>query len=84
MYDAYFCCRKAVEYYHGNKSLPIYECPTKSYSHPALQEELICGTQPVSIESNVSFVVNLSKLKDANDIRADDVGAQDHVPYSAL
>lgn len=43
--------------------------------HPALQEEIICSSQPVSVENNVSFVVDMAKLKDPNDIRADDLGA---------
>lgn len=64
--------------------MPVYEYPTKGYSReeiacilcdPALQEELICSSQPVSVENNVSFVVDLSKLKDPNDVRADDLGA---------
>jgi len=62
----------------------VYEYPTKGYSqeeiacifcHPALQEELLCSSQPVCVENNVSFVVDLSKLKDPNDVRADDLGA---------
>lgn len=82
--DVYFYFRGEIDYYHGNKSLPIYERTTKSYSreeiacilcNPALSEELICSTQPVSIENNVSFVIDLSKLKDPNDVRADDLGA---------
>ena len=75
--------RKAVEYYRGNKSLPVYERPAKGYSaeeipmilcNPILDEILICSTHPVSVQNNVSFVVNLSKLKNHNDIRTDDLG----------
>ena len=43
--------------------------------HPVFQEELLCSSRPVSVENNVSFVVDLSKLKDPNDVRADDLGA---------
>ena len=74
----------SVEYYHGNKLLPIYEHPKKGYTgeqiaqilcNPMLDEKLICCTHPVSVENNVCFVVDLSTLKDRNDIRADDLGA---------
>jgi len=69
--------------YHGNKSLPIYECHTKGFSgeklaailcDPTLDEELICSTHPVLVENNVSFVVDLMKLKNPNDIRANNLG----------
>lgn len=30
----------------------------------------MCSTHPVSVQNNVSFVVDLTKLKDRNDIRA--------------
>jgi len=75
--------RETVEYYHGNKSLPIYERHAKGYSgeeiamilcDPAFNEDLICSTHPVLVENNVSFVVDLSKLKNPSDIRADDLG----------
>jgi len=75
--------RKTVEYYHGNKSLPIYERHANGYSgeeiavilcDPTLDKDLICSTHPVLVENNVSFVVDLSKLKNPNDIRADDLG----------
>ncbi len=68
----------------GNPSLPVYEYPKKGYSseqvvdilmRPLLSDELLCATHPVSVQHNVSFVVDLSKLKDRNDVRADDLGA---------
>ena len=72
-----------AEYYRGNKLLPIYEHPKKRYTgekiaqilcNPMLDEKLICCTHPVSVENNV-FVVDLSTLKDRDDICADDLGA---------
>jgi len=72
-----------VEYYHGNKSLPIYERHAKGYSgeeiavilcDPTLDKDIICSTHLVLVENNVSFVVDTSKLKNPNDIRADDLG----------
>ena len=73
-----------VEHYHGNHSLPVYEHPTKGYNgeriaqilcDPTLDEESLCSTHPTSVENNVSFVVDLSKLQDRNDVRSDDLGA---------
>ena len=61
----------SVEYYHGNKSIPVYEHPKKGYSgeqiakvlcNPILDEKFICCTHPVSVENNVCFVVDLSTL----------------------
>ena len=75
--------RESVEYYHDNRCLPVYGHPCKGYSgeeivkillNPTFWEELLCTTHPVSVQNNVSFVVDLSKLKDPNDVCADDLG----------
>lgn len=72
-----------MEYYHGNQCLPVYEHPLKGYSgeeivkillSPTFRNDLLCSAHPVSVQNNVSFVVDLSKLKDPNDVRADDLG----------
>ena len=72
-----------MEYYHGIKSLPINERHANGYSgeeiavilcDPTLDKDLICGTHPVLVENNVSFVVDLSKLKNLNISVADDLG----------
>ena len=53
-----FLFSDSVEYYHGNKLLPIYEHPKKGYAgeqiaqilcNPMLDEKLICCTHPVSV-----------------------------------
>ena len=41
---------------------------------PIFQDELLCSTHPVSVQNSVSFVVDLSKLKNPNDVRTDDLG----------
>ena len=78
----YALFRESVEYYHDNKCLPVYGHPPKGYSgeeivkillNPTFQDELLCSTHPVSVQNNASFVVDLSKLKDPNDVRADDL-----------
>ena len=72
-----------MEYYHENQCLPVYGHPRKGYSgeeivkilmNPKFRDDLLCSTHPVSVQNNVSFVVDLSKLKDPNDVRADDLG----------
>lgn len=61
----------------------MYDYPLKGYSqeeivhilcNPMLKKELICSSHPVSVENNVSFVIDLSQLKNPNDVRADDLG----------
>ena len=40
--------------------------------------ELICTTVPISIQRNVTFIVDTSKLEDKSDILADDMGVWKH------
>ena len=49
----FFFSESSVEYYHGNKLLPVYEYPKKGYigeqiaqilCDPMLDEKLICRT----------------------------------------
>ena len=83
LYVPFIFYRQEIEYYHGNKKLPVYEHPLKGYSgeqivhilcNPSLSDEIICCTHPVLVESNVSFVVDLSKLAHLHDVRPDDLG----------
>ena len=83
---------RELEFYNGNKQLPIYENipPRKKrlYSatdilkillNPKLPGSLqVCSTVPVSIEKNVSFIVDTNKLEDSRDILSDDMGAWKH------
>ena len=43
--------------------------------NPIFKEELLSKTHPVSVEHNVSFVVDLISLSDPNDVHADDLGS---------
>ena len=74
----------SVEFYDGNSHLPIFGRPNKGYNceqivhillDPLISEELISSTSPVYVHHNVSFIVDLSKLKNPNDVRADDLGS---------
>ena len=43
---------------------------------PTLDKESLCSTHRTSVENDVSFVVDLSKLQDRNDVHSDDPGAR--------
>ena len=53
-------------------------CQREEIAHilcnPTLNKKLICSSHPVSVENNVSFVIDLSQLKNPNDVRSDDLG----------
>ena len=46
----------------------------KLHKYCVMDERIICSIHPVSVEHNVPFVVDLSRLKDPNNVRADDLG----------
>lgn len=73
-----------VECYNDNCQLPIFGHPCKGYDiehlthillDPFVDDELICSTNPIFVHHNVAFLVDLSRLKDPNDVRADDMGS---------
>ena len=73
-----------MEYYHGNISLPVYGHPRRGYNceeivhillDPVFTDGLLSTTHPVSVEHNVSFVIDLNSLSNPNDVRADDLGS---------
>ena len=74
----------ATEYHCGRKDLPIFARQKKhlttaqiveSLLDPELGPSQICTTQPVAVESNLVFIVNLNHLKNAKDILCDELGA---------
>ena len=76
--------RKEV-FYNGISTLPVYQW-TKVKQHYSVEElaeilltesvpsQQICIEQPCYVQHNVSFVVDLHKLRDPLDIRADENG----------
>ena len=83
-------CRKAVkeesliEYYCGRKDLPIFARQKKHLSttqivesllDPNLAQDQISNTQPVGIESNLAFIIDLKRLKHPKDILCDELGS---------
>ncbi len=74
---------KEVEHLHCNLSIPVYNQTSKHYSAKDIKEVLlakhlplnrIATCQPVGIEDNLVFVINLSQLEKPEDVRADDLG----------
>ena len=74
-----------VDFYDGDRCLPVYEwnCSDTHYSLEKLAQILLtqlvpskkwCIKQPVHVQNNVSFVVNVSTLDDPMDICADENG----------
>ena len=73
-----------IEYYSGRKELPIYTRQKKHLSttqivetllDPDLDQAQICKTQPVGVESNLAFIVDLKHLKNPKDILCDELGS---------
>ena len=72
------------DFYHGDCNLPVYSRQQSRFDtqeiitillDPDLKDEQVCKSQPVSIEHNAIFVVNLSELRDPKDIYVDDMGS---------
>ena len=65
---------------HGDEAVPIYSSSTHYSYNEAVKilfhypEDKVCSKHSVRVESNATFVVNLSKLDHADDIKADDCG----------
>lgn len=80
----YFYILCSFEYYQGNINLPVYGHPKHGYNceeiihillDPVFKYELLSKTHPVSVEHNVSFVIDLNSLSNPKDVRADDLGS---------
>ena len=72
------------DFYHGNSDLSVYSrCTTRLDTQelvsilldPDLKQEKICKTQPVVVEHNAVFVVDLSALECVKDLNCDDMGS---------
>ena len=66
-----------ADYYNDNMHLPVFERGRTEYAVSELasillcgvQEDKVCKKQPVSVEHNCSFVVDLSCVMDATDLK---------------
>lgn len=72
-----------VEYYKGDKEMPVYSRVTCGYPlgdlvnillKPDLDECKVCAVQPLSVTENACFVVDVDSV-DFQDLKADDLGA---------
>ena len=63
---------------------PVYEFPPPKYNaerilqillDPAISTSKICSKRPVSISSSATFVIDLTKLADPEDIKNDNFGS---------
>ena len=68
--------------YNGNPKLPVYSHTSTSMDtqeivnallDPELDDEMICSMQPVNVENNVAFIVDLGKPKNIQDHYCDDM-----------
>ena len=74
-----------ITYYNGDLLLPIYSTNQAVLSPlevirllnnvgETVSNEFICTRQPLRIEHNGTFIVDLESLKSSEDIKCDDVG----------
>ena len=72
------------DFYHNNYHLPVFSRQSSRFDtqeilsillDPDLKEEHICKTQPVNVEHNSTFIVDLSLLGRPKDIYVDDMGS---------
>jgi hypothetical protein len=83
----FFCCFlwcRKIDYLHGNINIPIFDKTSSGYSARAIIELLldkslpqgkIATAQPVGVQNNHVFIVDVSKLNKPEDIQADDLGS---------
>ena len=69
-------------FFQGNPKVPILHSGHKTYSTEEVFSSIlnansstVCTSQPYCCEENCSFIVDLSHLADAHDIRCDDLGS---------
>ena len=76
-------CRK-TRYLNGNPEMPVFEETSNHYTAKEIAETLldetipltkIATSQPVSCKDNFTFIVDVSKLGKAEDIRCDNLGS---------
>ena len=75
---------RILEYLHDNLDISVYERTSKTYSAKEVTDILldvnlstirIATKQPVSVQENLVFIVDLSHLEKPEDVRADDLGS---------
>ena len=66
---------------HGDRNLPIYDVRNSGLTYSEAirilldgDKSLVCHRQPIIVENNCLFLVNLPSLDDPDDIKSDDCG----------
>ena len=71
-----------MEYYCGDRQLPIYSKVTSGYSFYQLvrilipsevDESAVCSVRPVGMSTNATFIVDIDMVH-FNDLKCDDLG----------
>ena len=80
----YLFCRSKDDYtgfLHGDENLPIYGTQSSGCTYAEAvwillnaDKSRICSKQPILVQQNYIFVVNLKLLEDPDDIKSDDCG----------
>lgn len=72
------------DFYHNNPMLPVYSrTSVRLDTHnivnallgPELKEDKVCSMQPINVEHNATFIVDLGKLGTVKDLYCDDMGS---------
>lgn len=73
-----------IKYRCGRHDIPVYSCPPKHITtaeamnillDPNLDRARACSSEPVAVEQNRLFIVDLHYLKQPNDVLCDDMGS---------
>ena len=71
-----------MEYYCGDRQLPIYSRATSGYTFHQLvkilmpsdvDESAVCSVRPIGVSANATFIVDIDKVH-FNDLKCDDLG----------
>ena len=69
------------------EEFPVYEAPPPKYSaerilrillDPAIAPSKVCSKRPVSITSSATYVIDITKLADPEDVKNDNFGSWSH------
>ena len=82
-----------IQYYNGNLLLPIYSMENKILSPvevmnvlfnivSSVSSELVCSQQPLHVEHNRTFIIDLDSLKCKDDVKCDDIGSWKNQSYN--
>lgn len=82
-----------IQYYNGNLLLPIFSMENKTLSPvevmnvlfnigSSVNSNLVCSQQPLHVQHNRTFIVDLLSLKCKDDVKCDDIGSWKNQSYN--